>query len=224
MKKQLSENAYPLWDIPTRVFHWTIVCCLPLAWWSAEEENYELHEWLGYTVIVLVVSRIIWGFVGSTHSRFSDFLVGPRKVVAYLKGQGGSSPGHNPLGGWSVLLLLSLLLLQAFSGLFNSDDVLFSGPLYYAASGEFRDAMGKLHDIAFNGLLVLVCLHILAVLYHQLLRREALLPAMLKGRTPERSGTAPPASLWLAVLVLITVAAALWWGLAQAPQPQPIAW
>lgn len=224
MQKETAINTHPLWDIPTRVFHWAIVCCLPLAWWSAEEENYELHEWLGCTVIVLVVSRILWGFAGSRHSRFSDFLVGPRRVIAYLRGQADASPGHNPLGGWSVILLLSLLLLQAVSGLFNSDDVLFSGPLYYAASGEFRDAMGLLHDLVFNLLLALVGLHILAVLYHQLVRREALLPAMLKGRAPGRVGLVAPAPWWLALLIVLLVAAALWWGLGQAPQPEPIAW
>ncbi len=92
-------------------------------------EYYTVHEWSGYTIIVLVVSRIVWGFIGSRHARFSDFLVGPARLREYLKGRPAASAGHNPLGGWSVLLLLTLLLLQAGSGLFNSDDVLFQGPL-----------------------------------------------------------------------------------------------
>ena len=146
-----------------------------LAWLSAETENYDVHRWLGYTIIVLVISRIAWGFLGSRHSRFSDFLVGPGAVLAYLRGRGGASAGHNPLGGWSVLVLLFLLLAQAVSGLFNTDDVLVSGPLYYAASTGFRDAMGQVHDMAFNGLVALICLHIVAVLYHQLRRKEKLL-------------------------------------------------
>ena len=132
---------YPLWDIPTRVFHWTLVAAVALAWWSAEQERYDIHEWTGYTVLVLVVSRIVWGVVGSVHSRFTDFVAGPGRVRAYLQGQGSPTPGHNPLGGWSVLALLTLLLLQAVSGLFNSDDVLFSGPLYYAAESGFRDML-----------------------------------------------------------------------------------
>ena len=93
---------------------------------AAETENYEAHQWIGCLVIVLVFSRIVWGFVGSRHSRFADFVVGPSKVMTYLRGQGAASRGHNPLGGWSVLALLLLLLLQAVSGLFNSDDVFFS--------------------------------------------------------------------------------------------------
>lgn len=210
-----------LWDLPTRIFHWSLVIAIPLAWWSAENEKYELHEWLGYTLIVLVVSRILWGFIGSAHSRFSDFLVGPRRVVAYMRKGEAASVGHNPLGGWSVLALLALILLQAVSGLFNSDDVLFSGPLYYWASGDFRDAMGTLHDLAFNALMVLVALHVLAVLFHQLVRREKLLQAMLKGWADGREGRAGPVPVWRVLLILGAVALLLWWGLGQAPQPQP---
>ena len=215
-----TADGKVLWDLPTRLFHWSVVACVALAWWSAETDNYDIHQWCGYTVIVLVVSRILWGFVGSRHSRFSDFLVGPARVLAYLRGEGGGSAGHNPLGGWSVVALLLLLLLQAVSGLFNADDVLFSGPLYYAADAGFRDAMGEVHEIAFNLLLALVVLHVAAVLYHQLVRGEKLLQAMLRGRAANREGLYPSAPWWLALVIAVLVAAALWWGLGQAPQPQ----
>ncbi len=218
-----QQVGFPLWDLPTRIFHWVVVACIALAWWSAENENYTVHKWTGYTILVLVVSRAIWGFIGSRHSRFRDFLVGPAAVLDYLRGRGAGSPGHNPLGGWSVVLLLLLLSLQAVSGLFNSDDVLFSGPLYHAAGGEFRDAMGALHEFAFDALLVLVCLHLLAVLYHQLHRREKLIQAMLRGRAAGREGEVAPVSPWLALATLGAVAAALWWLLAQFPPPAP-AW
>jgi cytochrome b len=215
----LPSVAQPLWDIPTRVFHWLIVCCLPLSWWSAEQEWYDLHQWTGYTVIVLVATRVMWGFLGSRHSRFADFLVGPGVVLAYLRGGPTNSAGHNPLGGWSVILLLSLLLLQAVSGLFNSDDVLFSGPLYYWADSDFRDTMGVVHDIAFNVLLALVCVHILAVLYHQFRLKEKLLQAMVRGRAEGREGTQRPVPWWWAAFILGLFALALWWGLEQAPKP-----
>jgi len=220
----MQSDVQPLWDIPTRAFHWLLVCLLPLSWWSAEMEYYELHEWSGYTVIVVVVSRIVWGFIGSRHARFADFLVGPAAVWSYLRRQGAASAGHNPLGGWSVLLLLLLLLLQAGSGLFNSDDVLFSGPLYYAASTGFRDAMGVVHDVAFNALLALVSLHILAVLYHQLRLREKLLQAMLRGSAAGREGREAPVPWRWAVLIVALVALALWWGLGQAPRPTLLSW
>jgi len=215
----MPASINPLWDIPTRIFHWLIICCLPIAWWSAEEQRFDVHQWTGYTVLVLVSSRVVWGFIGSRHSRFTDFVVGPARVRAYLRGQGSSSAGHNPLGGWSVLSLLSLLLAQAVSGLFNSDDVLFSGPLYYWADSNFRDAMGVVHDVAFNGLVALVCLHVVAVLYHQVKRKEKLLQAMLRGSAVGRVGTEAPAPWWRAVIIALLVGLSLWWGLAQAPQP-----
>lgn len=220
----MRPGLHPLWDIPTRVFHWLIVCLVPLAWWSAEQERYDLHQWTGCSVLVLVFSRILWGFLGSRHARFADFLVGPTAVWAYLRRRGAASAGHNPLGGWSVLLLLTLLLLQAGSGLFNADDVLFSGPLYYAASTGFRDAMGVVHEVSFNALLALISLHILAVLYHQLRLREKLLQAMLRGSAAGREGQQAPVPWWRAAVIVALVATALWWGLAQAPQPAPMAW
>ena len=210
-----------LWDLPTRGFHWSLVICIPLAWWSAEEGNYELHEWLGCTLLVLVVFRIIWGFLGSRHSRFADFLVGPRRGLAYLRGEAPATPGHNPLGGWSVLLMLGLLLLQAFSGLFNTDDVLYSGPLHYAASTGFRDAMGALHEIAFNALLLLVLFHIVAIVVHQR-RGHKLVQAMVRGQAPGKEGQGAVAPLWLALLLVILLALALWLGLSKAPQPAPM--
>jgi cytochrome b len=220
----MRQSPQPLWDAPTRLFHWLIVCCLPLAWWSGDAQNYDIHQWTGYTVIVLVISRLAWGLVGSRHSRFSDFLVGPTKVLAYMRGQGADSAGHNPLGGWSVLALLLVLLTQAVSGLFNSDDVLFSGPLYSAASTGFRDTMGQIHEITFYILAGLVCPHILAVLYHQLGHKEKLLQAMIRGSAPGREGRAAPASWWWAVLIALVAALGLWWGLAQAPQPVSMVW
>jgi len=219
-----SARLLPLWDLPTRIFHWAIVICLPLSWWSADNDNYELHQWLGYTVIVLVVGRVVWGFVGSRHSRFADFLVGPRRVIAYLRGSEAAGAGHNPLGGWSVLVLLALLLSQAVSGLFNSDDVLFSGPLYYAANREWRDIMGLVHELAFDALLVFVGLHILAVLYHQFWRKEHLLQAMISGSAPGRGGREAPVPLWRALLIAALAVLSLWGILQLAPPPPSMMW
>ena len=220
----IRQPAHPLWDLPTRVFHWGIVCCIPLAWWSAEYDNFDVHQWTGYTVIVLVVARIGWGFWGSPHSRFSDFLVGPRRLINYFRGSGDYSAGHNPAGGWSVLAMLSMLLAQAISGLFNSDDVLFSGPLHYGAETGLRDSMGVVHDIAFNVLLGVIVLHLLAVCYHQFRLHEKLVQAMVRGSAAGREGTAAPVSPWRALVILLLAAAALWWGLELAPRPQALAW
>jgi cytochrome b len=218
------HNAHPLWDLPTRVFHWLIVCCVLLAWWSAEQEYYEIHLWTGYTVLVLVMTRVIWGFIGSRHSRFADFLVGPRAALAYLRGRGERGLGHNPLGGWSVLLLLSLLLAQSVSGLFNSDDVLFSGPFYFWASDSFRDAMGVVHDVAFNALLAMIALHIFAVGFYQLRLREKLVQAMVRGSAAGREGSEAAVGWWWALLIAALFALLLWWVVSMAPQPVLLTW
>lgn len=209
----------PLWDWPTRVFHWSLVLLVPLAWWTAEEGQMDRHQWVGYAVITLVVFRILWGFVGSRHSRFSDFLRGPGGITRYLRGDAPPYPGHNPLGGWSVMALLTLLLLQAGSGLFNSDDILFNGPLYHLADGSFRDTMGVVHEWAFNGLLALIGLHLAAVAWHQWGRREPLVQAMVKGHAKGREGVAPPVPWWRAVVLAAALALLFWWLLALIPPP-----
>ncbi len=214
----------PLWDIPTRLFHWSIVLLLPLAWWSAEEQDFDMHRWVGYSVIVLVATRIVWGCVGSRHSRFTDFIVGPGRILSYLRDGRSASAGHNPLGGWSVIVLLLLLLAQGVSGLFNSDDILYSGPFYYAAPDDFRDAMGVVHEWAFDLLLGFVGLHIAAVLFHQFVRKEPLVQAMVRGSAGDRQGIARPRGWWWALLIAALFALLLWWGIEQAPQPDPGRW
>lgn len=213
------SGSHPLWDLPTRLFHWLIVICVCVSWWSGEQGDFDWHSWSGYTVIVLVLFRLIWGFIGSQHSRFSDFLRGPTTVRDYLRGNSVGSPGHNPLGGWSVLVLLSLLLIQAVSGLFNSDDVMFQGPFYYAASGQLRDNMGVIHEFVFYVLLGFIALHLLAVIYHQWLKHVPLLQAMIRGQAPGLSGERATVPTWLALVVVVLVAALLWWIVSLAPQP-----
>ena len=215
----MANGRTVLWDLPTRVFHWVLVTCVVLAWWSGEEGNFGLHEWMGYTILVLVASRIIWGFIGSRHSRFSDFVAGPGRILGYLRGEVTEVPGHNPLGGWSVVLFLVLLLLQGVSGLFNSDDVLYNGPLYYAASTEFRDTMGVVHELAFDALVALLVLHLLAIAFYQWRKRQPLIQAMVRGRAEGKQGREAPRPWWLAVLIAGVLALLLWWGLSLAPEP-----
>lgn len=211
---------HPVWDLPTRLFHWLIALGVGLSWWSGELGEFSYHAWLGYMLIVLLSWRIIWGFVGSQHSRFSDFLHGPRAVWAYLRGAPYSPPGHNPAGGWSVAILLLLLLAQSFSGLFNSDDLLFDGPFYFAASVGFRDFMGVVHEYAFYLLQGFVVLHILAVAYYQWIRRMPIVQTMIWGRARDRVGRSAPAPMWWALVIVMFAVAALWWAISQAPKPQ----
>ena len=181
-----------LWDLPTRLFHWVIVVCVCLSWWSGEEGEFERHAWFGYTALVLVTFRIVWGFLGSRHSRFSDFLTGPGGIRAYVQHGQSRSVGHNPLGGWSVLALLVLLLVQGLSGLFNSDDLMFEGPFYFGAASGFRDFMGVVHELVFYALCCFIAVHVAVVSWYQWRRKIPLIQAMIFGRAEGREGQSPP--------------------------------
>ncbi|WP_116365119.1 cytochrome b/b6 domain-containing protein [Parahaliea mediterranea] len=216
----MSERAaYPLWDWATRAFHWLLVAALPAAWWTAEEGHMQWHEWIGYGVLLLVLFRLCWGWLGSRASRFASFVRGPATLIAYVCGKAGHAEGHNPLGGWSVLVMLTLLLMQVASGLFNGDDILFDGPLRHLASSEWQDTAGVVHEVCFNALLVMIGLHLTAVLYYQFGRGEKLLQAMFAGRAPGREGSAPPVPWWRAPLLLVLVGALLWVAFALVPAP-----
>lgn len=212
-----SAAITPVWDLPTRLFHWSLPPLLITAWVSAEEGYMEVHEWCGYTAIVLVTFRILWGFAGSTYSRFSSFLRGPRAVISYLKGTHVSGDGHNPAGGWSVMLMLALLLSQGVSGLFNEDDIAFTGPLAHLA-GDLTDAVHEWHEWNFNLLLAVVGVHVAAVLLYLRRGRNLVRPMITGG---EAASPAHRASSWLALVLLAGSAALLWWLLSLAPKPAP---
>lgn len=212
----------PVWDIPTRVFHWLLVLLIPSAWFTAEFQYYDAHEWIGITVLALVLFRVVWGFVGSRHSRFIDFLVGYKRTMAYVRNRAPVGPGHNPLGGWSVVLFLTVLSVQAGSGLFNSDDIMYDGPLYHAVSGPVRDFLGSVHDLLFNLLLCLIALHVSAVLWHQFHWKEKLIQAMLRGHAEGREGRAKPKSSLVALAILLVMLGLILFGLTFAPAPPPL--
>ena len=113
-----SDPSVLVWDLPTRLFHWMLVLLVALAWVTGEAEGsmFTVHKLAGYGVAVLLVFRVIWGFAGSGHSRFSDFVRPWREVLAHIKGMISLRPartvGHNPLGGWMALLLLLVLAAQ----------------------------------------------------------------------------------------------------------------
>jgi len=215
----MTSRTNPVWDLPVRIFHWSLPPLMATAWISAELEALEVHEWCGYTMLVLVAFRIVWGFVGSRRARFSDFLRSPGAALRYLRGEEPDTEGHNPAGGWAVVAMLALLLAQGVSGLFNSDDAGFAGPLRHAVDESVAGALAEWHEINFNLLLALVALHIGAVVFYLVKRKRNLIRPMLTGG--ESSSAGPPAPAWLAPVLIAALAALLWWGLSLAPQPQP---
>src|SRR6266478_4571646 len=123
-----------VWDLPLRAFHWLFAVSILAAWGTAllGFAWMKWHFWLGYWVMGLLVFRLIWGFVGPKHARFSNFLKGPSAVLRYARGLTGAgepvcSVGHNPLGGLMVILMLILVAFQVCTGLFATDDIAWSG-------------------------------------------------------------------------------------------------
>jgi cytochrome b len=208
-----------VWDIFVRIIHWSLVILTPLAWWTYEIDEMALHRLIGYGVLALLAFRLFWGFAGSEPARFANFLRGPRQVAAYLSGRAPHRVGHNPLGGWSVALLLALPCVQTLLGLFAADrEGLDSGPLAGLVSDDHAQLAEQLHAILFYyALLVLVTLHALAIAAYAW-RGKNLLGPMLSGRTnlprdvvPPSRGTRRYATVGL-LLAASTFASLWWWG------------
>ncbi len=185
----MSETLRPvrIWDLPVRVFHWALVVLLGFLFWSGKTGGnaMEYHMYAGYLVLALVAFRIVWGFAGSTYARFGSFLTGPAKSIAFAKRLLSKSPadvaGHNPIGGWMVLVMLLSLLVQTGTGLFANDDIATEGPLMSFVSKSLSDRLSTIHSWNFNVLLVLAGLHVAAVLFHVFIKKENLVTAMFTG-------------------------------------------
>ncbi len=208
-----------VWDLPVRLFHWSLVALLATSWISAEigGNAMQIHEWSGMSVLALVLFRIAWGFLGGTHARFASFVRSPLEAMRYAGALArGHSPrhlGHNPLGGWMVLIMLVNLAVQAGTGLFSNDDIMTEGPLAARVSKDTSDLLTQIHEISFNVLLVLVAVHVLAALFYLLFKRENLIVPMITGSKAVGDANAFPGqggSIWLAALVLALSAGAVW--------------
>jgi len=222
MSMKSKRTTIVVWDLGVRVFHWVLVVLLMALWATAESEGdwMGVHRWLGTAVLALVLARLIWGFIGSETARFAKFLKGPPAVIGYFRqwrGQGDESlhAGHNPAGGWSVVLLLALLLLQAVTGLFSNDDIFFEGPLSSLVSKALSDRLTGIHHLLFNALLAAVVLHVVAVVAYWIFKRNNLILPMIFGRRRLPAETAAPQlrSPWWALVILVVVGTLLVWGI-----------
>lgn len=181
------HRAVRVWDLPVRLFHWTLVALFAFLFWSGKTGGnaMEYHLLAGYAVLVLVLFRVCWGFVGSTHARFAAFLAGPGRAIAFAKkllsSERAETPGHNPLGGWMVVVMLLSLAVQTVTGLFSNDDIATEGPLASLISKDLSDRLSGIHFWNFNLLLVLAGVHIAAVLFHVFVKKENLVSAMFTG-------------------------------------------
>ena len=171
-----------LWDLPVRIFHWALVGLVTTAVITGElgGDLMDIHSKAGIAIIGLVVFRLIWGFVGSTHARFINFAPSPPKIKAYLRGQ-WKGVGHNPIGALSVLALLALLAIQAGTGLFSNDDIAFTGPLADLAGSALSNRLTSIHQLLSNFLLGLLVLHIVAIGFYVIFKKDNLVRPMITG-------------------------------------------
>jgi len=188
--KTQSGSAPLVWDLPTRLFHWGFVAAVAIAWMSGEKKMLSVHQWAGGIALTLVLFRLMWGLVGGHYARFTTFLTGPGPVLHHLTdllrpGRLSPEAGHNPMGGWMVIVLLGLIATQATLGLFTDDDIVFVGPLGPLVSYDLRLRLTAIHEIAGKLILLAILLHVGAILFYKLIKKRNLVPAMVTGRDAE---------------------------------------
>ncbi len=178
-----------VWDLVVRLFHWTLALgCIANLTVLREVES--AHELVGYVILGAIAIRILWGFVGSRHARFSDFVTGPRRLMGYLasliRGKAQRYIGHNPAGGLMMLALIGLAIICGVTGVMMEQDAFWG-----------VEWVEDVHETAANLILALAILHVLAALVESWHHRENLIHAMITGRKRAATGTdvdhAPPA-------------------------------
>lgn len=207
-----SQKKVRVWDLPTRLFHWLLVACLIGSFVTVKVGGLwmDYHMWCGYTMLGLIVFRLVWGFVGPQTARFSHFLRGPSAVLAYLGGRTAPRPGHNPLGAFSVVVMLLLLGYQAVTGLFASDDILSEGPLAGLVDRDLVATLTGLHHLNEWPILILVGLHVLAIVWYRVAKKQKLAAAMITGDAPADAfdaGVVATQDTWKVRLTAVVVAA-----------------
>lgn len=177
-----------VWDLPTRLFHWSFVVSIIGAYISGERGSVDAHELFGLAAFGLLVFRIIWGIVGYETARFSHFMRGPRAIWHYVKTiisrNAKRHQGHNPLGALAVITLLALMGAMAVTGLWTGDEILYEAPLT-ALAPDLVAPMGAWHQRLHILVIPLVALHVLALLAHRLWLGEKLVTRMVVGKNAE---------------------------------------
>lgn len=172
-----------VWDLPIRLFHWLLLIAIVLSFITVKigGNAMELHGRIGYCVLTLIIFRVCWGFMGSYHARFTNFIPSPMGLFGYLSGKTKAGLGHNPLGALSVLALLFSVGVQAVTGLFTNDDIAFEGPFAKYVSNSTVGLLTSIHYTNEWVLIALIALHLCAILYYQKFKSENLIKPMLLG-------------------------------------------
>lgn len=211
-----------VWDLPTRLFHWLLALgvAASLVTGLLGGNLMEWHGRIGLAIVALLVFRIVWGIVGSTYARFAGFFPTPRRLSAYLGGR-WNGLGHNPLGALSVFALLGLVAWQVGSGLFSNDDIAFEGFLADLVSKDTSDRLTGLHRQGLWVIVGLVSLHVAAVFYYLLVKRQNLIGPMFSGTKAGPPEAAARNGGFGALLVALMIGAAAAWAATGAWIPTP---
>ena len=207
-----------MWDLPIRLFHWLLAALIGFSWWSVRNDHTDWHIWSGCGILTLLIFRLLWGFVGSSTARFSNFVRGPRAVRDYLRGR-WTGIGHTPLGALSIVALLLAIAIQVGLGLFSEDeDGIFLGPLSRLVDSDTSDKIRDVHELWFNVVLGLIVLHVAAIAFYRL-RGRHLTKRMITGRAMVEPEAEPmkPGKWWVALMCLAISFATVRWIIAGVP-------
>ncbi len=182
--REMRPAEVKVWDPLVRLFHWSLAGLVLFAFISGEDWGGSAHVNAGYAVLALIGVRIVWGFIGAKHARFSDFIYGPKAIAAHLgdllRLQPKRSLGHNPLGGAMILVLLGALIATCVTGYLMPP----------GAGEESENWLSELHEALASGTLALAGLHVAGVIFSSLVQGENLVLAMITGRKRARDLTA----------------------------------
>ncbi len=205
-----------IWDLPIRIVHWLLTVLIFGSWYTVSVTgDMERHMLIGQTILCLLIFRVVWGFVGTRYAKFSSFVFGPRTILAYarsiLSRSGGGYAGHNPLGFLAVFAMLLLIGIQVTTGLFATDGDFYEGPLNHLVSGRTGNQITDIHYLNFDVLAIMIGIHIVAIFFYLLYKRENLISPMFTGK---KAGDALEAiggsKLGLALGVIVASAAAVY--------------
>lgn len=223
----MTQHTVRIWDLPTRIFHWALAACIVGLVITANVGGNAMvwHFRLGYTVLALLVFRLVWGLMGGRWSRFSAFLYSPARLVQYLRGAPHPEDGigHSPLGALSVFVLLAVLAAQVGTGLLSDDEIAFAGPLTQYVSNTVVGLATNYHkDIGQFLVLSLVGLHVLAIIFYVRVRKQQLVRPMLDGDKTLPAAAAPSrddALSRIAALVVLAMSAGVAWWVSSLAAP-----
>jgi cytochrome b len=206
-----------VWDLPVRLFHWTIVVLICGSWLTQALNRMDLHMWIGEWILTLLLFRVVWGFIGSDTARFTRFLRSPVAALRHLTHLRRREPdreiGHNAAGGWMVLVMLALIGVQAGTGLFSNDDANTEGPLMHLVGKDQSDRLSHIHHLNFKAIEAVIVLHVLAIVAYAALKRQNLVRPMVNGmKLMPRDAQAPRLvnPVWALVTLAVAFGVVVW--------------